>query len=629
MRFIFILIPVLCLSFPINGSTATEFSQPTDVGLGQQLRQQLGSDCYGFVEHSPSLIRGFQVNESFQLTRDGYPWARFDSSVNLMLDRQEVLVGGTGLGCDFVQPGGRVNLVTRRAKSSTVADSRTILETDNNGSLIGRVEQSIKPNDRLGIRVSARGERYRNAARNIEDTADVAMHSDFLISEQSRLRWDLEYINADWNNGLGVPALFKAPERINRGTNREQPWARYRFNQIGSLLAYEHELNDDSKIKLGYSQVRYDTDYHALYLNPQASAPPLLVDFIYPDQRYRFDAWHAEWNRLINISRASHQLKFAYSDISVSQPDQIRPQQILGIYNAGDIFSSRLALPASAARTLESAEKRLTLMDTMRFQNLELTAGLQYAQIEDDNGTTRQSVDQWLPVASMTWQVLPKVQLMATSSKGATGRQFSSITSATPQSIQGIGITREYELGMRWKDTRWSWGLGVFDLTKPYRFEQQVITVWRGEQHHRGIESTVQWASKDQLLNVAATLQWLKARIQGTGDALLEDREPPGVPSKRGTFYGEYRLGGGSPWVISLSGEAVSRRATFDDNSVYVSGYGNWAAGLEWQGGKNTRNMRVQLTMQNMNNRFAWGDVGGGYAYPIEQRTIGLSLRFD
>lgn len=192
----------------------------------------------------------------------------------------------------------------------------------------------------------------------------------------------------------------------------------------------------------------------------------------------------------------------------------------------------------------------------------------------------------------------------------------------------GVGIADETELGLRYKSNKWELGIGRFDLSRPYRFELQTVTVWRGEQHHQGWESTLQWASDDDLAYIVLTTQWIDAVVTSTGDNTLDGKRPPSIPDKYASLYADYRLGKGSAWTASISAEAVSKRATFDDNAVFVSGYGNWSSGLEWQGKGRYHKTSAQLTIQNLANRYAWGDAGGGYAYPIDERTIGLSMRY-
>ena len=617
---------ILVSEFAWVGWAYGEETQIYDTGLAQQLRQQLSSDCYGFVEHDPGQIRGYDVNGAFQLLRDGYPWARFEDSANLLVQREEALVGGPGLGCAYTAPGGMINLVTRR---DSEVGGRTVATLNQYGNASLRAELPWQIGTRVTGRLAGQFEHFRDAAKNEARTGDFVANVDLNLTPNTRLRLDTEWRRGDWFSDVGWPAFTDLPDRIDRRTTLSQSWARYRFDSLAGLVALEHASSPNTLWRAGMSRVYFQGDWHELYLDPDEGSGFVLTDYVYPNQKYEFNAWHADVTRRLRTGRIAHTLRAGFSRLRAEEPDQFRPGQTVGPWRQGTVLPAVSALPAVAARELISEETRLTLRDTMHWGSWFGTVGLQYALFSDDNSSARLQTEHWLPVLSLGRFITDRLSVAATLSRGAYGRQFASLTSATPAQIQPATVAIEKELGLRWQGERISAGLALFEISRPYRFEQQIISVWRGEQRHRGIEATLQWQDEDWGSHVAATTQLLDARVTGTGEAELDEKHPPGVPAARAALYAEQRLGVGSPWMLSVSAEAVSRRATFDDNAVFAPGYLRWDVGLQWAYRFGPAHGSILFTLENVANTFAWSYVGGGLAYPLPPRTFGITFSLE
>ncbi|WP_170161162.1 TonB-dependent receptor [Methylocaldum marinum] len=483
--------------------------------------------------------------------------------------------------------------------------------------------------ERLAGRLAGRFERFRNAAENEDRSGDLAVNIDLSLTPATRLRVDAEWRRADWSSGVGWPAFEDLPKRIDRTTSLTQPWARYRFDSLATLVALEHASSPETLWRAGVTRVRYRADWHDLYLDPTDGNAFTLIDFVYPDQAYRFDAWHADVTHRGWTGEVAHTLRAGFSRLRAEEPDQVRPGQVVGAWRQGAVLPSVDALPASAARELVSEEMRLTVSDTLRWEPWFGTLGVQYALFEDDNGSTQLETARWLPVLSVGRSLTDRLSVVATHSWGAYGRQFASLTSETPSLIQPATVSTETEIGVRWSGEQVRAGLALFEIARPYRFERQVVSVWRGEQRHRGIEATLQWQSEKTGTQVAATTQLLEASVTGTGEADLDGKQPPGVPSARATLYVEQRLGAESPWTLSVSAEGVSRRATFDDNAVFAPGYLRWDLGLQWTHRFDSVQSSVLFTVQNVTDAFAWSYVGGGLAYALPPRSFGITLSLE
>eukprot|EP01036_Dinobryon_divergens_P036950 gene36950-48215_t len=215
----------------------------------------------------------------------------------------------------------------------------------------------------------------------------------------------------------------------------------------------------------------------------------------------------------------------------------------------------------------------LTLRHAALWTHWQAQWGGAWSRTRDDNGSAERQDTSFSPTVSVSWLPAPAWRLQFTRSAGATARQFASITSATPALIAPPGRSTENELGVHWSKDGWTAGAGVFELARPYRYERETVSVWRGRQTHRGLEAALGWANEADSARLVFTAQALRARVNRTGDITLDGLQPPGVPQRRASLLAELPVPLAPAWSVSLLGEAVSRRATLDDNRVFAAGY--------------------------------------------------------
>ncbi len=598
-----------------------------DTGLAQQLRQQLASDCYGFVEHDPSQVRGFEVNEAFQLQRDGYPWARFDPSSNLLIARQEVLVGGSGMACGDSPPGGTVNLVSRR---DIDMPDRTTLEVGQFGGASVRHETAPLKGRELSWRVALREEHERMANHNRLQLSELAMQLDWRPTENRLIRLDFEWQRGNLPSGTAWPALHALPTNASPRQSLEQSWSRVRNEQNGLLLALEETLSERTRLKLGLSEVHYSAQWNAAYLETEPNGYTLGA-YAYPRSAWRFSARHGELTHHYG-SAGKHHFSASWSHLSVSEPDLAMPHQELGLWQPGQRLPAPIRRAADSQRRLNAEESRINLRNSLHWADglfghaWQIDLAGRWMRFRDDNTQHVRHSDGLAPSLSISWWPRPAWRVQLTRSEGLTGRQFASLTSATPHVIQAPGQSLEHELGVRWTSSAWQAGLGLFELVRPYRFEQKTVSVWRGKQVHRGAEATLAYTAPQERGRLVMTGQALRAQIIGTGDSSLDGKQPPSVPPYRLSLYGEWKLAPNSAWTATLLGEHQARRATFDDNAVFAAGYTRWDAGLQWQSKYAGKPLSLLFNVQNLSDVQAWEWVGGGVAYRQLPRTAGVTL---
>jgi outer membrane receptor protein involved in Fe transport len=100
----------------------------------------------------------------------------------LLINQQEVLVGGAGLGCYYTQPGGVVNFVTRRSLDKDAPKMRAIFRADEYGTLGIKLDHGMVVNDALSIRLGLDKDLARNAAKNLDDNHNYAANIDYQLS---------------------------------------------------------------------------------------------------------------------------------------------------------------------------------------------------------------------------------------------------------------------------------------------------------------------------------------------------------------------------------------------------------------------------------------------------------------
>lgn len=606
-----------------HGATPT----PADTGLAQRLRQQLSSECYGFVDHDPEQIRGYGVNEAFQLTRDSYPWARFEDTPNLLVQRQEVLVGGSAHACGDVVPGGTVNLKTRRGQGMP---SRAVAVANQFGRASVLGEGSLLNREAAQWRAAVRREQGPNHLRHQMSTTDLATQLDLRPQPGRLLRLDLEFREGNEPTGVAWPLEAAIPLNADRRTSLEQDWSRYRHGQQSLLLAWEEDLGPATRLKLGHSRVRYQAQWDDLFLSPlgdPARPAAFRVEaYRVPRGRFEYEAWHGAIEQEFKGWNAAQLSRVYLSRIEVSEPDRRFPLQVVEPWVPLQRFEAPPLAPATAQRRLNSQETRFGVSHTADWSHWQLNAGLRGTRFEDSNTVERIEALGWAPIVSLAWKPAPGWRVQSTHARGQTGRQFASLSSATPNRLQPPGDSQEDELGVRWQAQGWQVGVAAFAISRPYRFERQNITVWRGSQEHRGYEATVGWGRADDRLRLVFNGQAISAQVVGTGEPTLDGKRPPGIPDRRGTVYAEWKQVLDSPWSVNLLGEYLSARMTLDDNRVAAPGYARWDAGLERRVTWNRHSFSVSMTVRNLGDIKAWEWVGGGVGYLLAPRTLSLTV---
>lgn len=625
------------------------------------------SDSYNAIGYWSTLkVRGFELDNRFNLRRDGLP---ISGETALSLANKaavEVLKGSSGMQAGTSAPAGLVNLVVKRPLAD---DATTLVLGAQQG---GTVEASVDHSQRFG-RAREFGLRVNLAAAHLDPQL-----------RNSRGRAHTAALAADWR--LGADTLVEAEVELNRQSQpsqdgfsllgdklpdarridprlnlNNQPWTLpVVFDNTHASLRVQHRLGGDwrAQAHLGMQRLRTD-DRNAFAFGLDCNENSTFDGAYYcdrygPDGRfdlydYRSENEHRDTTSLDISASGPAQLAGLRHDLTVgglsSQFKSRFQRQAYNFTGVGHIDGSVVTAPQPALtgeNTLrDERSQELYLRDRVALTaDTGLWLGLRHSRLHresvrtDGSRATDYSQGVTTPWVAVSHAIAADWLVYASWGQGVESE-------VTPNRARYVNAgqalpalkSRQTELGLKTGTQRVEGSLTVFDIRRP---------LWRdigscdaaascerradGDARHRGIEASadLKW-SGGGLFASAARLQ---ARRQGSVDAGLNGLTPPNVPQT--TVKAQLRQDLLPELQAQLGLQHEGRRFATPDNSIRVPAWTVADAGLRYAVVQGAQTWVWRAAVDNLTNRRAWREspwqFEHSYLYPLSPRTFRASL---
>lgn len=578
---------------------------PEQVMKDQQstrLDQALNNVSGVFANQSFSLVESFTIRgfDTFDYYREG---TRFQSALSQAgrremanLERIEVLKGPASILYGRIQPGGMINLVTKKPQAESYYSIqqqvgsydfyRTALDAtsklNESGSLLYRFNMSYE---------------NRGSFREFVDDKKlfIAPVVQWKWSDRTQITFDGEYSKGKVKPDYGTVAIGTRPANLPIERNLGESFAKADYTAWLGGFNWSHEFNSQWKIQhRAYLQSTTEDDQVVLPLALQADNETLDRFFAgfqgnkhktYTtslDLTGRFDTLGLR-HRLL-VGGDYYQFKntgtivdnFAFPSINIFNP-----------IHGGDPTPD----PAdNIAFDLREKWFGLYLQDQVELPfHLHLLAGLRYdsAEITSDStfggtrtvSSSRQSAV--TPRVGLLWQPLKQFALYGNYVEGF------GVPNIGALGVSGVPLraetSQQWEAGIKteFMDGRWTATLSYFDLTK-----QNIATghpdpalaalgfsVQTGEARNKGVELDVAGEVLPGL-DVIATYAYTHSEILQNNDGTVGNRFP-NVPKHAGSLWSIYRfqerpLKG---WKIGAGMVARGERQGNQENDYQMPGY--------------------------------------------------------
>lgn len=534
------------------------------------------------------IRRGFGDNRDGSILTNGMKTA-LPRSFNAMTERVEVLKGPSSTLYGILDPGGMVNVVTKKPKDAF------------NGELYGSL--SSFGGGTTGLDVTGPIEGTDFSYRLIGEYKDVEYWRNFgetknwMISPS--LTWTGEdteitatYMHEDYNVPFDRGTIFDGttgrPVNVNRKIRFDEPYNITDGKSDLFQVEIDHELSENWKLGIDYSYSRnvYSdnqarvTGYNATNGNVTRRADATDYSTIYNH------AVRADLTGDVEIGGMQHDLligaSYDYSDTLRTNMIRCNPSVNFNIYNPvyGNLPECTTVSASDSDQTEKLSTASVYIQDSihlndqwivvggLRYQYYDLLAG----KGRPFNGNTDSFGDALVPNAGLVYKLTPNVSFYANAAK--TFRPQSSIASEYGNLKPEEGVS--YEVGSKFELPS-----GLTANVALYTSDKENVAYTTGNNivrtaglvRARGVEIDVAGSLTDSL-DFIASYAFTDAEVLEGENA---GRRPVNVARHTGSFYLAYDVGeiGPSGNTLKVGGgiRAVGDRAGINSNSYYLPGY--------------------------------------------------------
>ncbi|WP_374090085.1 TonB-dependent siderophore receptor [Methylomicrobium lacus] len=623
------------------------------IGLDNVLKNVSGvSKGWGFGSGvSENLqIRGF-INDS--IYRDG---VLTPNSINISLanvQRVEVLKGPAGMLFGRTQPGGLVNVITKRPQQESYHSLqqqfgsydtyRTLL--DSTGAITQDGALSYRLNyEHLG------SNSFRDFA--FDDRDFVAPSLTWMISKDTQLDLDFMYQNRKTVSDSGIPFDLQLsgviPGKIPRHFRGNEPTDYNNDQFYEGDVTLTHRIDDDWKVRGRFSIIRDSSATAQTFSNGNTNLQgDLARGFLKTAGQFGSEYGTVDLTGHFSTGDLKHTLLagtdfYHGSDAGASSPFRGNVPTI-NVFNPVYGFSDFLNDPIGPFNKTKNEWYGFYLQDQVAlWKQWQLLFGSRFDHAEFKASGSKKRVDEFSPRVGLLYHPLPWLGIYADYVKTFNAaNQGTTVTGDIPDPEK----SREYEVGLKgeWLDGRLTANLAFFELTKrniqtplPAPFVNKVAIT--GEQRSRGIELDLHGQLTDDW-NVIATYAYTDTEVTkdsapldtviGSSGSGNTGNRFANVPRHAGSVWTTYdfsRLGaqgfsGGTGVYLA------SDRAGNIDNSFEMPGYARVDAMLKYRHQVGPSNVTWQFNIVNLLDK-EYIASSNGFASFIHQTQPGVPRTF-
>ncbi|MGB6298757.1 MAG: TonB-dependent siderophore receptor [Rivularia sp. (in: cyanobacteria)] len=595
-------------------------------------------------------IRGF---DDAPVLRDGNRIYGFSQGIPEVanLERVEVLKGPASVLYGEVEPGGLINLVTKKPLAEPFYQAEIKVGNRSFFQPSFDISGPFTADKKLLYRLNAL---YRNedSFRNYDNSFNrffIAPTVTWQAGKNTNITFNLEYKKDENPADFGTIAFGNGvadipPERI---TNNPEDTIESKVFNVGYSL--EHRFNDNWKIKNAFRYIDYKYDYSVLALPFRLNEETGILTRIWAVQGRDQDYFSFNTNIEGKFTTGSirHNLLFGVdlnrSDIDLyTRFDPTSSPTAIDIFNPDYSADSRPALEDIGIfddSKIKADRLGIYLQDQIYFSdNLILLAGLRYDTIEQNridnvaDSEATQNDDSFNPRVGIVYKPIDTVSLYASYSRSFNPNDTTNADGdfLEPESGEGFEVGLKTELI---KD-KLSATLAYFDITKQNVAVADPVlpnfSVASGEQKSRGVELDV-IGEISPGLKVIASYAYIDAEITEDNNPENIGNQLPGTPEHSASLWTTYEIQKGDLQGLGfgLGLKYVGARKGDLDNSFEVEDYLTTDAAIFYQ--KN--NWRAALNFKNLFNIDYIEGVGNSRVrgiYPGKPFTIlgSISVNF-
>ncbi|MCK9396379.1 MAG: TonB-dependent receptor [Methylobacter sp.] len=630
------------------------------IGLGDVLNNVSGvSKGWGFGAQANETvqIRGFANNSIY---RDG---VLTPNSVNMSLanaQRVEVLKGPAGMLFGRTQPGGLVNVVTKRPQKESYYSMQQQFGSYDTYRTLADATGSVNKDGSLLYRLNYEHLDSNSFRDYVFDNRDfIAPSLTWLISNDTQLDLDFMCQNRRTINDSGIPYDLQLsgaiPGKIPLNFFRNEPtdYNNSQFYEGDATLT--HHFNKDWKIRGKFSIIKNNAETAQTTSNANINLlGDLARGFLKTNNDFGSEYGTVDLTGHFSTLALDHTLVigtdyYQSNDAGSTSTNRTGAAGVptINVFNPVYGFTRYLNDPLGPVTNNKNEWYGVYVQDQIAlWDKWQLLFGSRFDHAEYGTSTitssSKKQVDEFSPRAGLMYHPVSWLGIYADYVK-----TFNAVNTGTTISgdLPDPEKSKEYEVGLKgeWLDGKLSANLAFFDLTKsnvqtplPAPFANRVAVT--GEQRSRGVELDLRGQLTDYW-NLIATYAYTDTEVtkdSGAFDAVLgssgsgnKGHRFANVPRNSGSLWSTYDFSGlGAQGFSAGAGVYLaSDRAGNLDNTFNMPGYARVDSMLKYQRKVGPSNVTLQFNIQNLLDKEYIASSNGGFAF-IHQTLPGAPRTF-
>ena len=584
------------------------------------------------------VIRGFENSTTtFGLTqvyRDG-SLAVGGLFSTTDVERIEVLKGPAAMLYGRLEPGGLINVITRRPQEEAAYSLqqqfgsydtyRTTLgatgSLTNDGSLTYRLDFEYLDKNT-----------FRDFTFNQQTF--VSPKLTWKISDQTQVDFDYQYFNQETIIDWGIPPIGNRPANIPFKTFLGEPTDRFPYKTNSGSIRLSHAFNENWLLQAKYykfsnqydnsgsaganSPVSLDEETGELSRRFLRENHDFNSDFLTMNLNGKFSTWNIEHNLLLGGDWFdSSFIENGTSLLTVGDGGPLPINIFNPVYGRGIVYNP--SLPNNYFAKIDENWFGFYIQDQLALtESWHLLTGLRFDHAEAKSSSradlsgVRAIANAFSPRVGLLYQPLSWLSLYGSYIQGFNG-------SVGGRTLDGSALapnrSRQYEAGIKaeWLEGNLTSTLVFYHLTKEnlrtpvpnVSLAQQGIVNQTGEARSQGIELDVSGKLADDW-NIIGSYAYTDTRI-------TKDRDQNGGPGNEGHRLHNAPLHSGSLWLYHAFGEFaipelsagfggffVGQRQGDLENSFQLPGYVRLDASIKYRQPIGLSNLTLQFNVQNL-----------------------------
>ncbi|MDY7577893.1 TonB-dependent siderophore receptor [Herbaspirillum sp. RTI4] len=595
-------------------------------------------------------IRGFPVDWSNSLRRDGMPVAPYFDIALENTERVDVLKGPSGFLYGVNTPGGSVNYVLKRPTPDSLHTAAMEMREhagrytqyariDSGGPFNKGDEGDPGRGYRLNLAQEKRGDFSANGDRRRE-FASLAL--DWRLSPDALLRLDADYQNSRLaaQPMLGLQPDGSLPPQADPRTLLGQPWLQYASKSFNLGARIDLQLNKDWLLTSQITQSFNERDAAFPDIYTLSANGTILSGDIYlsRDQSFRVRSTNTFVSGKVSTGALRHHLVAGLSSRHYRANESgfaILPITVGSLYQP--VYTPQPTTIAAPPKTLtQNSQTSLFASDVIDIgPQWSVMLGWRHVRYRNDSTPPgqaamhdRSSVN--VPALGLLYKWQPQLSTYVSYAKGFEPGGLAAYNTLNAGQYLAPLHSRQWETGIKADPAPdLSLTAALFRIEKGLQYvNEQNYFVAGGQQRHTGLELNLNGkAGKD--LSVLASVAWLRTQLLDTGDAATNGKRAANVPAFQLSGFADYRLRSLPGMHLSGGVYHVGRRALNAQNSPFLSSYTRFDIGARYLTRIAAYAVTLRAGIENLTDKRYWAAANYNSVWPGRPRTVVMAVQVD